>query len=218
MEKQTKIILIRHGESIGNATRTILGHTDLDLSELGYRQANKTAEQLKNEKIDAIYSSDLKRAYNTALPHAKTRNLNVITSKGLREIYIGDWEGLNVDYIIEKWGREIFENDWHRHFGTFRFPNGESTQEAGYRFFNEVHTICNENVGKTIIITAHAAVIRAFWAIINNIDAEDIAAKVPFASNASYSICYFENGKIIPFEYSIDEHLIEVGITRVKLI
>ena len=62
MEKRTKIIIVRHGQSIGNATKTVLGHTDLDLSDLGYKQAEVTANELKNEKIDLIVSSDLKRA------------------------------------------------------------------------------------------------------------------------------------------------------------
>ena len=52
MINKIKIILVRHGQSIGNQTRVFLGHTDLDLSELGYKQANATAEYLKNEKID----------------------------------------------------------------------------------------------------------------------------------------------------------------------
>lgn len=218
MENRTKIILIRHGQSVGNATRTILGHTDLDLSDLGYRQAEATADELKNEKIDLIYSSDLKRAYNTAVPHAKIHDLEIITSEKLREMYVGAWEGRTVDDIIAKWGRDIFENDWLANFGTFTFPNGESIVDGGRRFYNEILRIGNENQGKTILVTAHAAVIRSFWALISNISPDTIADKLPFASNASYSICFLENGKITPFKYSIEEHLSEVGITKVKLI
>ena len=109
-KKTTKLILIRHGQSIGNLTKRFLGHTDLDLSELGYLQANCTAEYLKNEKIDIIYSSDLIRAYNTAVPHAKIRGLDINTSIHLRENFVGEWENMFVDDIIEKWGREFFVN------------------------------------------------------------------------------------------------------------
>ena len=218
MISKTKIIIIRHGQSIGNATRRILGHTDLDLTELGYLQAKTTANYLKNEKIDVIYSSDLKRAYNTAVPNAEIRGLNINTSNNLREIFIGDWENMLVDDIIKNWGREVFENDWLGNFGTFSFPNGESIKNGGIRFYNEVIKISSENIGKTILITAHAAVIRAFWAIINQIDWPDVAQKLPFASNASFSVAYYENGVIIPDLYSFDEHLSEVGITKVKII
>ena len=69
--KNTVFYLVMHGQSIGNALRTYLGHTNLDLSELGYEQAKITAEHLRNVPFDAIYSSDLLRAYHTALPTAR---------------------------------------------------------------------------------------------------------------------------------------------------
>ena len=218
MENKTKIILIRHGQSVGNATKTILGHTDLDLSDLGYKQAEVTANELKNEKIDIICSSDLKRAYNTAYFHAKMRNMEVVTSENLREVYLGAWEGQTIEAVIAKWGREAIEVDWLGNFGLFTFPDGEKIMDAGKRFYDEVYRISKENQGKTILIAAHAAVIRAFWAIIADIAPENISEKLPFPTNASYSICYLENDNITPFEYSIDGHLSEVGITKVKLI
>ena len=217
MQNTTKIIIIRHGQSIGNKERIILGHTDLDLSELGYKQADCTAEHLKNEKIDIIYSSDLKRAYNTALPHAKMRGLEVKASQNLREMYVGAWENQKTDDIITKWGREMYENDWFGNFGTFTFPEGESIVDGGVRFYNEVKAIAEDNVGKTILIAAHAAVIRAFWAKISGILPENIAKELPFATNASYSICFYDENELIPDKYSLDEHLTEVGITRVRM-
>ena len=75
---KTRLILIRHGESLGNSKRIILGHTDWDLSELGYRQAALAADALADRKVDAVYSSDLIRAYNTVLPMARSRGLSVI--------------------------------------------------------------------------------------------------------------------------------------------
>ena len=218
MNKRTKIILIRHGQSIGNLAKRFLGHTDLDLSELGYIQANCTAEHLKKEKIDAIYSSDLIRAYNTALPHAKIRGLDIISSVNLRETYVGEWENMLVDDIIEKWGREFFVDQWVNNFGRHIFPGGESTEQGGKRFFEEILRICSENEGKTILITAHAAVIRVFWALISNVSLDDICSKIAFPTNASYSVCYYNNGIITPFEYSNDAHLNGVGITKVSLI
>ena len=217
MQNTTKIIIIRHGQSIGNKERIILGHTDLDLSELGYKQADCTAEHLKNEKIDVIYSSDLKRAYNTALPHAKMRGLEVKASQNLREMYVGAWENQKTDDIITKWGREMYENDWFGNFGTFTFPEGESIVNGGLRFYNEVKAIAEYNLGKTILIAAHAAVIRAFWAKISGISPENIAKELPFATNASYSICFYDGKELIPDKYSLDEHLTEVGITRVRM-
>ena len=168
----TKLILIRHGESLGNAERRLLGHTDLDLSPLGYRQASAAAEALSEEKIDAIYSSDLKRAYNTAMPHATRRGLSVQPSKELREIRLGDWEGKKVAEVIVEYG-DMYDKDWLLGYGTFRFPGGESTIEAGERFLAECRRIAEENDGKTVLVTAHAAVIRSFFSLVMNIPPED---------------------------------------------
>ena len=82
---KTRLFLVRHGESIGNAQRCFLGHTDLDLTEYGYRQAKCTADFLSDIRIDEVYSSSLIRAYNTALPNAAMRSLTVKRSDMLRE-------------------------------------------------------------------------------------------------------------------------------------
>ena len=215
MEK-TKIYVVRHGESIGNATKRMLGHTDLDLSEHGYKQAECTAAFLKDIKLDAIYSSDLKRAFNTANAHAKLRNMTVIGDKQLREIYIGTWEGKFVDEVIEKWGN-MFRDDWHGGFGTFAFPDGEAVMDAGRRFHKRVQELAKEHRGGTILIGAHAGVIRAFWSIISGIAPEKIVEELPFPTNASYSICELDGDALVPVEYSADKHLKEVGITYVIL-
>ena len=215
MNEKTLIYLVRHGESIGNKNKMFLGHTDLDLSELGYKQAEATASALSKVRFDKIYSSDLQRAYNTAKAHADLRGMTVITDPGLRELYVGDWEGKHVDEIIERYGEKAFKEDWHGGFGTFKFPGGESAMEGSRRFYNTVMKIVRENVGKTLLIAAHAAVIRGFWSIICDVAPEDIVEKIPFSTNASYSIAEFDGEKLLPLEYSHDEHLSKIGITKV---
>ncbi len=212
---KTKFILVRHGESIGNANTLILGHTNLDLSEHGYKQAQATAEHLKDWKIDEIYSSDLLRAYNTALPHAKMRGLEVKQSKMLREMYVGEWENRYVSYVREHYG-DMFDKDWHGGFGTFTFPGGENIMSGGKRFCAEMAKIAEENPDNTVLVAAHAAVIRAFWSIIAKIAPENIVNELPFPTNASYSLLEYENGEFTPIDYSCDAHLSDVGITGIN--
>ena len=169
MMQECKIYLVRHGQSIGNLNRVFLGHTDYDLSELGYKQAEITAEYLKDVNIDAVYSSDLLRAHNTAVPHARIRGLKVTDSKELREIYLGEWENRPVDELVEK-NYDDFVVGWRQNFGAFSVPGGERVLDAGKRFYREVERIANENAGKTILIAAHAAVIRVFWCLTNGIE------------------------------------------------
>ena len=210
-----KVYFIRHGQSLGNAEFRFLGHTDLDLTELGYAQAEATSDYLSDVRFDAIYSSDLLRAYNTAVPNAKKRNLSVIPREGLREVFCGDWEGMICADIEAKYG-SLYTFEWPMRYGLFAFPGGESTVAAGDRFYKEVLSICKENIGKNLLVVAHGAVIRSFWSIISGISPKDIAEKLPFATNASVSIAEFDGELFSPIEYSIDSHLSGVGITSIK--
>ena len=205
MMQECKIYLVRHGQSIGNLNRVFLGHTDYDLSELGYKQAEITAEYLKDVNIDAVYSSDLLRAHNTAVPHARIRGLKVTDSKELREIYLGEWENRPVDELVEK-NYDDFVVGWRQNFGTFSVPGGERVLDAGKRFYREVERIANENAGKTILIAAHAAVIRVFWCLTNGIEPCNMADAFPFPTNASYSTLTYNDRRFTPCEYSCDSH------------
>ncbi len=169
-------------------------------------QAKCTADALKDEKIDIIYSSDLKRAHQTAEPHAELRKLPIIDSKQLRELFIGDFEGMELKVLKEE-HVEDFAVPWYREFGTYRFPGGESVLEGSERFHNEVLRIARENEGKCILITAHAAVIRGFWCKISGIEPKCYAEAFEFPTNASYSILYFDGERLVPGEYSIDKHM-----------
>ncbi len=187
----TRLILIRHGESIGNQKTIYLGHLDWDLTEKGRRQAEATAELLKNEKIDVIYSSDLIRAYNTAKPIADARGLEIKTSKNLREVYAGAWQGMLYKDIKEKFPEswDTCKND--RLNG--RCDDGESEQEVFLRVKNEVDRIIEENKGKTILIATHSNPIIVMLSYYNGLK----TGKMTFhtISNASISIInYDENG------------------------
>lgn len=206
MNATTKFIIIRHGQSLGNVQEIYLGHTDWDLSELGKKQAEDTAKALKDEHIDAVYSSDLLRAYNTALASAKAHGLEVIKSENLREIFIGDWEGMRTKDLAIQYPKEYLV-DWKEHFGTFTAPGGESIPHTAERIHNELLRIAEENVGKTVIIASHAAAIRALWGKISGIAPENLSTALQFPSNASYSIAEYRDGKIYPVKYSVDDHI-----------
>lgn len=200
----TRIYLVRHGESQGNAARMYLGHTDLDLTELGYKQARETAEHLKNLKISAIYSSDLQRAMHTAEPHAAPRGLNVVPSFELREMNVGEWEGVHLDVLLQD---ERFIKGWRDDFGNFTLPGGECVAKAGDRIYRELEKIAKAHDGEVVMAVFHAGAMRAFWCKILGIPKDDWASAVPFPTNASYSVVEYENGVFTPIVYSEDSHL-----------
>ncbi len=205
----TVIYLVRHGQSVGNARREFLGHTDKDLSELGYRQAKRTADLMSINRIDAVYSSDLKRAHNTVCPHAEMRDIEVVDLEELREMHAGVWEGQKVEDIIAKYPTEFLDG-WRANFGTYTLPGGESVMHAAQRMYNVIIKIAKENKGKHILIGSHAAAIRAFWGKITDTDPKDLAAAYQYPDNASVSIVYFDGEKLIPGEYSHSAHLTDL--------
>lgn len=202
----TKFILIRHGESVANATHKYAGHSDYELSPKGHQQAWAAAEYFKTEKLTAIYSSDLKRAYSTALPHSKLHAIPVIKSRELREVYVGEWEDQYLSDIIERWPDE-FCVEWRQKFGSSTPPGGESVYRAGKRMHDKLLSLAKEVDGK-ILIVAHAAVIRAFWCYFQGIEPLEAWAEfVPFPSNASASLVGFDGERFVPIKYSFDDYL-----------
>ena len=199
---RVEIILERHGESLGNAKKMYLGNTDLDLSELGYKQAEFAAKALLSERIDAIYSSDLKRAYNTAAAHARLRKMQITAHKGMRELYIGDWEGLTVYELIEKYG-ELFTVGWQKHFGSFKAPGGESVEQLANRVHAALVEIAKKHKdGEKILVATHAAAIRSLYGKISGFAPDEVADKIPFPLNASFTRIVYDGEKLLPISYS----------------
>src|ERR1044072_502566 len=97
MPLSTHVLLIRHGQSEGNAERRFGGHTATPLSPRGRRQALATARALKDEELTAIYSSDLARAVETAEPLAKVTGLSINSTTAFRERSVGVMEGLTFE-------------------------------------------------------------------------------------------------------------------------
>lgn len=207
---KTRFILVRHGQSLGNERKIILGHVDWDITDIGRAQAQCVARALENRKIDAVYSSDLMRAYNTVAPMATSRGLNITADEGLREINMGLWQGRTVADIIEEYG-ELFTVRWKCHFGSFCAPDGESTQDLAKRVRCSLLRIAEENPERTVLIGTHAAAIRAFWALVTGVPAEKIDELVPFPDNASYSEIDCEDGVFNPISYSVSDYLTTIA-------
>ena len=213
-KSMTKLVLIRHGESLGNAELVFLGHTDWDLTETGYKQAELTADFLDDMKIDVIYSSDLKRAYNTALPIAKRRNMEIITSKELREIYAGKWEGMKFIDIKETYPEN--HTRWMTDVGNAFCDGGETVFELQQRVKNELDRIARENEGKTVCIATHATPIRTMLCIWNGLPISE-AKNFGWVKNASVTIInYNDDGTYSIVLEAESAHLRDVPSVELK--
>ncbi len=196
MAKITRMIFVRHGESAGNKDGRFYGHTDGELTELGRLQAQKTAEYLKDYKIDAAYASSLRRAYETCVCIAKYHDLEVIPCDDLREVYAGKWENVPFNDI-----GTLFPEDydkWMNDFCHSRPTGGESIREVTDRVSAAVWRIARENVGKTVLLTFHATPICTLYYEWLHLPFE--AMRRTWVRNASVSVIDYdcENGTVTP--------------------
>ncbi len=199
-----RLIIVRHGNSIGNFKRIFIGQTDWGLSEIGEEQVKRTTEYLKQFKIDSIYSSDLCRAYNTVLSTAERLGLEIHTKKGLREIYAGEWEQTPFTELAEKYPETYwtFQND----IGNAQPDGGESIADVFDRIVKAMNEILAENEGKTVLIGTHATVIRVFNCLWHNDGLENLQ-QYDWVTNAAVCHVEYEDGKYNVVEYGHDEHL-----------
>lgn len=144
----TTLLLARHGETEWNRTGRWQGWADPPLNETGRAQARALAEQLRAVPFDAVYSSDLRRAHETAVIVAEPHSVPVVTEAGLREIDIGSWSGLTTNEIEER-------------FPHGERPDGETRAEHAERVLAAVERIARENAGHRILLITHGGTMRA---------------------------------------------------------
>ncbi len=154
----TKVILVRHGQTLWNVEYKYQGHTDIALTELGVSQAQKVAERLAGEELTAVYASDLSRAYQTAEHIAGKHGLNVIAVPEFREISFGEWEGLKYDKINREWP-ELMERLF-THPDEIRIPGGETFRELKERSHQALQRLVASHQNETIVIVSHGGTIR----------------------------------------------------------
>lgn len=149
----TRLFLIRHGQSAGNAEGRFGGHGPTPLSELGARQAETTARALSKEGITAIYSSDLLRAVQTAEPLSKLIEVPAIQTPNFRERNVGVLEGLTFDESRAEHPRDYYAlvNRNVHHVIT----NGESYSHLLQRTTGELWNILREHEGGKVAIFSH---------------------------------------------------------------
>jgi alpha-ribazole phosphatase len=159
---EKEILLVRHGETDYNKKLRYQGHLDIDLNETGYDQAQKISKRISTKEIDEIYSSDLKRARNTAELIAAPHNQKVRSREGLREINVGDWEGLNYDDLNKQYPE--LSRKWFDNPASVRLPGGEMLSEFQTRVVDSFEEIIDSSKGEKIVVTAHGGTIRVWLA------------------------------------------------------
>lgn len=200
----TKLLLIRHGESEANNKGFFAGQHDALLMPKGIEQARKTAEYIAQKYVpEKIYSSDLKRAYCTAVPISELIGADIITDQGIREIYAGKWQKMTFNDLEKTFPDEY--NVWLKDIGNACCSGGESVKKLSERVMASLTAIAKENDGKTVCISTHATPIRAVQTIIQYGDIRYMR-NVPWVSNGSVTVVEY-NGVWKCISVSEDKHL-----------
>lgn len=169
------IYLIRHGQTDWNTVKRLQGRTDIPLNESGVRIAKLTSEAMKDIKIDVIYTSPLKRAYDTAMYIKRDRDISVIQDDRLIELCFGEYEGLCIsgedNTIPDKKFHYVFDNP-----SEYKAPSkAESLEDLIKRtgdFLQElVHK--EELQDKTVLVSTHGAALMGLLYGVNTKDLSD---------------------------------------------
>ncbi|GIW91946.1 MAG: phosphoglycerate mutase [Pirellulaceae bacterium] len=182
----TTVYLIRHGETDWNMQGRWQGHVDVPLNEIGYRQARLLANRLARDgvKFEAIYSSDLARAYQTAWEIGAVLKVPVQLLPALREIDTGRWSGLTTDEV-----RTQFPDEWEQIMQGHDLPRGggETVAALRQRVVTAVEAMVAQHRGHTLAFVTHGGCIRALLAHAENLTGS-VFGNYPHIGNTSVSI------------------------------
>ncbi len=164
----TQIILVRHGQTPWNKDKIFRGSKDIPLNDQGREEARQAGEALKQEKIDAIYTSPLSRSRDTALAIAQHHGLPVQDHPGLSDLCYGEWEGLPLAEVKVKYA-DLYRQ-WETAPHMVRFPGGETLAELRGRALAAVQGIVACHPGQTVVLSAHRAVNKVLIAAFIGLD------------------------------------------------
>jgi probable phosphoglycerate mutase len=167
------LLLVRHGETDWNADGRLQGHTDRPLNDFGRRQAGRLAEELAEEKLEAIYASDLSRARETAEIVGARLGLAVVLDPDLREKDWGTWEGLTA---VERERVEFA---------------GEPTEAHKDRVLGALKRIADRHPGGRVLVVTHGGSMR-------RVQTAALGMALPVVENCGRWVCAFENGDFRP--------------------
>lgn len=164
MKERTRVVLVRHGETVWNVEGRLQGHLDSELTPRGVAQAESVAARLRGSKPTALYSSDLGRARKTAQRIAEATGCPVTLEPRLRERGLGIFEGLDEAEISSRYPEE-----WRRFLTRdpdYCVPNGESSRDRVVRSRAVLEEVAARHPGSTIVLVTHGGILDGIFRFI----------------------------------------------------
>lgn len=154
----TRVFLVRHGTTEWNREEIFRGRVDCKLNDTGLAEARALEVRFRDVAIDSIYASPLSRALETAKAVATPRDLGVIIEPAFIDIDFGEWQGLALKKVEEKYP-DLFRI-WREQPQAVSFPGGESLAQVRVRAWEGFERVVRENPGKTILIVSHRVITK----------------------------------------------------------
>jgi alpha-ribazole phosphatase/probable phosphoglycerate mutase len=195
MKRKNRLYLIRHGQVVGFERVPIIGHTDVDITEVGRIQMEALAERLRLVHLDAVYSSDLIRSRIGARIIVRHHDVEVKILKDMKEMYFGDWETLSLEAVRERYPEELARRE--KALLDFEIPGGgESLKAFSKRVLKGLRGLLKKSEGQDIAIVAHGGVNRVILC-----DALGLDLSRMFSIHQSYGclniIDYFPDARVV---------------------
>jgi len=147
----TEIILVRHGETEWNVEEIYRGRIDVKLNEVGVKQAELLGRYLSNLKLDAIYTSPLKRALDTANILTQYQNVGVQVTDGLMDLNCGEWQGLSDEQVRKLY--PALHEQWRVNPHLVKMPGGEKLEDVRERALGVVDEAVSKHSGSVALVS-----------------------------------------------------------------
>jgi broad specificity phosphatase PhoE len=163
----TELILARHGETAWNVEKIFRGRADVDLDRVGLKQAELLGKYLSNWELEAIYSSPLRRALDTANMVARYQKVAVRVAEGLTDFDYGEWQSLPEQEVKKLYPALL--NEWHSNPHKVRTPGGESLEDVRRRAVEPINDILPRHRGNVLLVS-HRVVIKVLVCYLLGLD------------------------------------------------
>ena len=185
-----KLYLVRHGETIENASRTIQGQQPGTLSPLGLKQRDRLAERLKSSSFDVVYCSDLKRTKDTLEPLTEHLSAPIYYVEEIRERSFGDLEGRSGQAYLDELKRTGLSGV------DYRPPNGENFFDLRDRTDKFLTKLKEEHFEKSLLLMSHGGAIRAMLSSLLNKTLDELL-RIDIQNTSLSTVEVAEDGELV---------------------
>ena len=201
----TRIYVIRHAQAEGNLYRISQGQSNSGITERGWKQIEELRKRFEDIHIDAVYSSDLYRTCATAGAIYLPKKLPLQKRKDLREIYVGDWEGMTWGDIARKYPEKM--KNFSTHLDKWHVDGAETPEQVRDRVVAAVREIAAENDGKTVAVFSHGCAIRILLGTLEGMSIAELG-RVPCGDNTAVSLIEADGDQLKVVFRDDNSHLI----------